>query len=611
MSVDDIDPAFETLLEYLRNNRGFDFGGYKRTTLVRRVQRRMADVGAADFGEYIDYLEVYPHEFELLFNTILINVSSFFRDAAAWQYLAQEIIPQVIERSRESAQIRAWSAGCASGEEAYSLAILFAEALGLSECRTRLKIYATDVDEAALLQARQAAYDPRSLNEMPEALRDKYFEFTAGHYVFRSELRRSVIFGQHDLLQDAPISRLDILMCRNTLIYFNQEAQRVLIPRFHFALKDTGYLFLGKAEMLLTYAHLFAPLHARHRIFTKVQNANLREQIIMLAEASDLDSADRLQKAALNELPVPYLIVDRRDRLAMCNARARSILGLHVRDVGRQFQDLEISYRPVELRSLIDRARREQQSIHLTDVERSVPQAPSQYFDVEVTALREESGAFCGTGIAFVDVTQRHELRQQLQQTQQEIETVHEELQSTNEELETSNEELQSTIEELQTTNEELQSTNQEMETMNEELQSANEELQAMNDELHDRTFELDKVNAFLNSILSTVNVGVVVLDRNLRVALWNKRARDMWGLRSEEAQGQPFLDLDIGLPVSELENPLRELLRRDDGSTDTSIMQAFNRLGKPITVQVARTLRHDESGEAVGLVLLIREESR
>src|SRR5471030_2574455 len=213
------DQDFETLLDFLKRNRGFDFTGYKRTTLQRRVQKRMDAVGIDSYALYLDFLEAEADEFKQLFDTLLINVTHFFRDDAPWQYLAEHVLPVLIARALPGMPIRGWSAGCASGEEAYTLAILFAEVLGIDALRDRVKIYATDADEQALALARTASYTEQQVEGVPEALRAKYFEAADGRFVFRKDLRRSVIFGRNDLVQDAPISRIDLLVCRNALMY--------------------------------------------------------------------------------------------------------------------------------------------------------------------------------------------------------------------------------------------------------------------------------------------------------------------------------------------------------------------------------------------------------
>src|SRR5262245_58172464 len=220
---------FERLLTHLKNTRGFDFTSYKRSTLSRRVEKRLAAVGVESYRSYLDYLEVHQDEFRNLFNSILINVTSFFRDPEAFEYLRTAIVPKVLASASGDGDIRIWSAGCASGEECYSMAILFAEAMGAEAFRERVKIYATDVDEDALDTARQAAYGDRQIEDVPENLRTKYFDHQGGRWVFKKDLRRSVIFGRHDLLDDAPISRVDMLLCRNTLMYFNHEAQAKIV----------------------------------------------------------------------------------------------------------------------------------------------------------------------------------------------------------------------------------------------------------------------------------------------------------------------------------------------------------------------------------------------
>src|SRR5262245_53484422 len=201
----------------------------------------MQAVGAKTYAEFAQLLEQNPAEFDHLCNTVLINVTAFFRDGVPWDALASTIVPRILESKRPEEPIRVWSAGCASGEEAFTLAIVFAEALGPEGFRSRVKIYATDVDEQALTIARHAAYDAKALEGVPPAFLEKYFERQDGRYVFRKDLRRVVIFGRNDLVQDAPISRIDLLVCRNTLMYFNAATQDRVLARFHFALSDTGY----------------------------------------------------------------------------------------------------------------------------------------------------------------------------------------------------------------------------------------------------------------------------------------------------------------------------------------------------------------------------------
>ncbi len=604
---------FVKLVEYLRSTRGFDFSAYKISSLVRRVQKRMQQVNVASYSDYIDYLEVHPDEFLPLFNTILINVTGFFRDPETWRALAERVLPRILESKGVDQPVRCWSAGCASGEEAYSLAMLLAEALGDQEFRRRVKIYATDVDEEALAQARQGSYSAEQVAEVPAELRARYFEANnGGRHLFRPELRRSLIFGRHDLVQDAAISRLDLLLCRNTLMYFNSEAQAKILARFHFALNRQGYLVLGRAETLLSHANNFRPEDLKNRVFQRTPTANLRDRMLALAPVGGISHARgaarsiRVRDAAYDAGAVAQIAVDRGDRLALINERARRLFNLGPADLGRLLQDLEISYRPVELRSHIDAVCSSGTPVTLPAIEWRPSGGGPRMLEVQVAPLVDEGGQSLGASISFLDLTVQHQLHAELEQTHQELETAYEELQSANEELETTNEELQSTVEELETTNEELQSANEELETMNEELQSTNEELRSMNDQVEQRSHELERVNTYLRSILTGLRAAVVVLDRDLQVEVWSDKAQELWGLRDEEAKGQPFLSLDIGLPVERLREPILQCM--NSGPRGNQMMlEGVNRRGRPIRCEVTCT-RLGDGPVAEGAIVLMEE---
>ncbi|NYD40996.1 CheR family methyltransferase [Nocardioides panaciterrulae] len=607
MSNARVDPGLESLLEHIKEQRGFDFTGYKRASLERRIRRRMAVVGLTDFDEYQDHLLVHPDEFTALFNTILINVTSFFRDPDAWDFLREKVIPELLA-VREGQPIRAWSAGCASGQEAFTLGMVFAEALGVEEYRERVKIYATDVDEEALAQARQATFSAQELESVPAGLREKYFESAAGRFAFRKELRRSVIFGRNDLIQDAPISNVDILACRNTLMYFNAETQAQILGRLHFGLKPDGILFLGKAEMLLGHSGSFRPVDLKRRFFRKVPTGRRDRRALTTLAASDgpeLSKGEqtRLQRAAFMSSAAAQIVLDSQGRLTLANHRANHLFGLGARDLGRPIQDLEVSYRPTELRGHLDQAAAERRPVWLRDVE-WVRGTETTSFDVQFLPMSDENGADLGATIIFNDVTQYRQLQRDLQYANRQLATAYEELQSTNEELETTNEELQSTVEELETTNEELQSTNEELETMNEELQSMNDELQYSNEALQDQQDQVDRMNKFMTAVLGSLSSGVVVVDRDLRVLAWNARAEDLWGVRSEEAIGEPLLSLDIGLPLDSLRQPIRTRLGDHDAEPESQVLRAVNRRGRPIDVRVTIAMIRDAGTSSPAVML-------
>ncbi len=611
MTTEKRDPQFEALLSFIRDQRGFDFTGYKRPSLMRRISKRMQDVKVSTFPEYREYLQERPEEFVQLFNTILINVTSFFRDEIAWDYLQKEVVPQIVEQyDGTQSQIRLWSTGCATGEEAFSLAMVFAEVLGEEAFKARVKIYATDIDDDALTKGRHAEFSEKVMQAVPADLRERYFEPRNGNYVFRTDLRRTVIFGRHDLIQDPPISRIALLLSRNTLMYFDSDTQQHILASFHFSLRDNGYLFLGKSEALAARSDLFVPVDLKRRIFKKAaREARLRVQA-PLAEPEDalaqLAADALIRDAGFESVPVAQLVVEREGSLALANLQARAFFGLTPRDIGRPFKDLEVSFRPVELRSRIEQVYSERHIISLRDVEwRSG--ADLRYLDVQIAPLVASTGAIVGAGITFTEVTRYRRLQQALEESKREMETAYEELQSTVEELETTNEELQSTNEELETTNEELQSTNEELETMNEELQSTNEELETMNDELNDRSLDLNEMNAFLNAVLGSIQAGVVVVDRDLVVTAWNDAAHDLWGLRGDEVVGKHFLNLDIGLPIAELRAPMRETLSSAAGREVT--LPARNRRGRDVEIRVSMMPLIATDDNRRGVLLLMRPD--
>jgi two-component system, chemotaxis family, CheB/CheR fusion protein len=598
--------TLDDLLNFVKATRGFDFTGYKRSSLERRVTKRMEDIGAESYDAYIDRLELHPEEFAHLFNTILINVTGFYRDPQTWDYLAGEVIPELVQRRPQDAPLRVWCAGVASGEEAYTVAMIFAEVLGEKGFLDRVKIYATDADEEALQQGRAAAYSAKAVESLPQGALDKFFERSDHRFVFRKDLRRSVIFGRNDLVQDAPISRIDLLVCRNTLMYFNAETQERILRRFHFALDPDGVLLLGKSEMLLSHGDLFTPIDLKRRVFRKVGRPTLRDRVQVMAHDmnSNVQPAEiSLRDAAFELAPGAQLVIARDGALAMANDAARRMFGLGANDIGRQLSDLEISYRPVELRTHLARVWNEQRGAELTAVQWRSSTAQERHLDVRIVPL-SSAGTVVGALLAYVDVSASRSLEEQLGIARGELDTAHEELQSTVEELETTNEELQSTNEELETTNEELQSTNEELETMNEELQSTNEELETMNDELRERTLELNDVNAFLETILTSMGVSVAVLDSQLNVQIWNAHSRELWGVTPQEAEGHHILNLDIGIPVDQLKGPLKACL---SGASDREelVVEAINRRGKPFRCGIVIVPLRSPEGISGAIVMM------
>src|SRR5207248_2815847 len=298
----------------------------------------------------------------------------------------------------KSGDIRVWSTGTSSGEEAYSAAVLLCEALGEESFVDRVKIYATDVDEEALSKAR-AGYSSRELESLDQNLRSRYFERQGDRFMFRAALRRAIIFGRHDLTQDAPISRLDLLICRNTLIYFTAEAQGRILARFHYALNDDGYLFLGRAEMLLTHSALFTPVDLKQRIFSKVASLQLRDRLMLLAQSGSTEASNhvarqlRVRELATEGVPYAQLVVDALGVLVSANLAARRLFNIPPGDLGRPLKDLELSYKPIDLRTPIDRAYRERRASSSSAVEFASGDGQARLYDVHIGPLIDDDGS--------------------------------------------------------------------------------------------------------------------------------------------------------------------------------------------------------------------------
>jgi two-component system, chemotaxis family, CheB/CheR fusion protein len=602
------DEQFEALLAYLRDSRGADFTGYKRPSLTRLVRRRMSSVGIDSYQAYGDLLQVESGELSALLDTLLINVTAAFRDPEAWAALGDKHLPEALAALDPDEPVRVWSAACASGEEAYSLAILLHGLLGHEDYLRRVKVYATDIDEGALATARAGRFSAQQLEGLSEQQRSTYFEPDGDALRFRQDLRHSLIFGRHDLLQDAPISRVLLLSCRNVLMYFTAETQTKVLSRFAFALHEHGLLLLGKAEMLLSQSQLFTPVDLPQRIFRARRHASAgRLALAVGGQGVDVD-VRRATELAFGSAPAAQLVLDGRGLLALVNEQAQKDLGLVQADLGTAVRELELFRRPPELRAAVAAVQASADVSQLTEVAWTRGDGIQRWWDICLSPLVDE-GQVLGVHLVFEDVTERHHLRERLEQVDRELTSAYEELQSSNEELETTNEELQSAVEELETTNEELQSTNEELETMNEELQSTNEELQTLNDELRDRTVEVDQVNGFLQGILTGLDLAVIVIDEEYRVQLWNSRAEQLTGLRAFEAQGRRLTELPLSLPAERVGAVLSSVVLRGESAGPLE-MEICDRFGQAQSRRLRVTpLRRGRDREVRGAVVTLDDK--
>ncbi|WP_414586394.1 CheR family methyltransferase [Scytonema sp. PCC 10023] len=475
MSISDNNPEFEVLLDYLKQNCGCDLTGYKRDSLMRRFQRRMQQLNIENYAHYLQYLQNHPQECSPLLDTIFINFSGFFRDRDCWDYLANQIIPQIITGKQPHERIRVWSAGCASGQEVYTLVMLLAEVLGIEQYLQRVQILATDVDEDTIAQARRASYSNLEVADIPSEALSKYFEQIEQRYVFDSKLRRTIFFGRHDLALDAPMSKIDLLVCRNVLIYFQPETQATVLVRFHFALTDNGFLFLGKSESLTNNKQIFTPVSLKHRIFAKGQKLTLQDHLLIRPQTrnkkavNDLTMQSHIWQTAFVASPFAQIALDSSGRLILANNQAYATFTLKNNDLGARVQDLEIG-RIVNsfalIRQLRDWAKNsangDRQPISLKNVKWTTDDNTT-YLEIHMAPISDPSGSLIGAILTFVDVTRYTKLENELEQTKSNLAKVSLELQSTQDVLE-------STTLQLNFTQNELEIVHQEMQLMSHEL---------------------------------------------------------------------------------------------------------------------------------------------
>jgi chemotaxis methyl-accepting protein methylase len=562
---------------------------YKKSTVYRRVERRMGIHQIDRIANYARYLQTNPQEVELLFNELLIGVTSFFRDPAAWAQLRDETIPALLAARPEGGVLRAWSVGCSTGEEAYSLAMVFKEALQQVKpaASFALQIFATDLDGASINLARQGRYPANiSADVSAERLR-RFFTESEGYYRVGKEIRDMVTFATQNVIMDPPFTKLDFLVCRNLLIYLVPELQKKLLPLFHYSLNPGGVLFLGSAETVGNFGELFGPLHAKSRIYRRVGSAFGREPVMfpssfsapppLSTKESDMAKpAVNLQSLAdqllLQQFAPPAVITNDRGDIVYISGRTGKFLepaagkanwnifamareGLRF-ELSSAFQKAAHQPGPVTVRGARVGVNGSSQLVDVTAQKIETPAALQGMLVVIFNTVREPvPGKPSGRGkSAQVSGARIAELEQELAQSREEI-------RSSREEMQTSQEELKSMNEELQSTNEELQSTNEELTTSKEEMQSMNEELQAVNAEQQARVDELSRMSADMKNLLNSTEIVTVFLDDDLQVRRFTSGANQLFKLIPGDV-GRPLSDIASDLNYPGLLDDALEVLR-------------------------------------------------
>ncbi|MFL5749320.1 MAG: CheR family methyltransferase [Chloroflexota bacterium] len=631
-------------LNEVRDRSGIDFNAYKRATILRRLQRRMAATGRATLRSYVQYVHANPDEYQRLASSFLIKVTQFYRDRDLFQHLREKIIPQLIAdaRAREM-ELRIWSAGCATGEEAYSLAMVVADELGDEVDQFNVRIFATDVDADAISFARRGVYPPASISELPGDLVERHFQKVGDGYEIRKRIRAMTVFGQHDLGQRAPFPRVDLALCRNVLIYFTAELQKRALQLFAFSLRDGGYLVLGKAESTTPLPDYFALAQQRLKIYRRQGDRVLLPSTRIRDTAPVQLRPERVPRPSWNEgalgrarvgarlsgvteraetlllgLPVGIIVVDGRYDIESINTAARRMLGLHGLAIGDDLIHLVPDSIAAEARRAIDAAFRGEGGLATAEITSAAGQGAesrSVLMSAHPLLADDPRGQAESVVIVVSDVTAAAAARRALETTiasdaadraemvdrtkemadshaelfdaNQQLTIANAELRSANEELLVANEEVQAATEEVETLNEELQATNEELETLNEELQATveelnttNDELQARSVELHETTIGLDRQNQEANAVRARLGRVLDELDRG--IALFGPDGEaTVTNARYREALGGGVEILDeAGKAIPQERSPERRAARGEAFDQRVQIRKGRRALG-------------------------------
>lgn len=581
--------SLEKVLILLRTRTGHDFSLYKKNTIYRRIERRMGIHQIGRIASYVRYLQENPQEVELLFRELLIGVTSFFRDPEAWKTLQEESIPALLAGLPAGGTLRAWSAGCSTGEEAYSLAIAFREILEKVKPAENitLQIFATDLDRDAIDKARQGGYlSTIAAVVSPERLK-RYFIREGDRYRVGKEIREMVTFATQNVIMDPPFTKLDILICRNLLIYLTPELQKKLLPLFHYSLKPGGVLFLGSAESLNTFTTLFEPLNIKSRLFRRRESLlpdgpllfptsfahplpGLSKELPMTNPAANLQAlADQL---LLQHFSPPAVLTNDKGDILYISGRTGKYLEPAAGKANWNIFAMAREGLRFELGSAFHKALRQKEAISVKSLKVGT-NGGTQSVDITVQAVQEPEALRGMIMIVFYDVAEPPEKKSsgraknasstnaRVGELEQELRHAREELQTVREEMQSSQEELKSTNEELQSTNEELQSTNEELTTSREEMQSMNEELQTVNAEQQSKMDDLARVHNDMRNLLNSTEIVTVFLDNQLHIRRFTSGADKLFKLIQSDV-GRPLSDIVSDLQYAGMADDAREVLR-------------------------------------------------
>ncbi len=568
--------SLEEIFTLLHNKVGHDFSAYKLNTLFRRIERRMTVCHITQYSDYIQYLKDYPEEIDNLFRELLIGVTNFFRDKEAFKTFNEQVVSKLFENKNPRDTIRIWILGCSTGEEAYSIAMLVKERIDLLNKEIKVQIFATDIDARAIDKARQGIFPDNIIVDIPLDLITKYFSLENNFYQIKKKIRDMIVFAVQNAITDPPFSNVDLICCRNLLIYLTPEIQKKLLLLFHYSLNQNGYLFLGNSESINEFANYFNVINKKWKIFQK-KEINLIDRDFTRPFPPLVDYTHKRKPLEKKEIPtkinyrnlIEQLLIEKYAPTSVIINEKFNVLYTH----GHTYKFLELPSGETNL-NLLNMARESYKLKLIAGLRKlTLTKKEIRFNNLKI----DEDGNYISFNlilspilnpkpmedlilIQFEEIYPKKDEKEKsiteetedvsqlrIKQLEMELSSTKQYLQTTIEELETSNEELKSTNEELQSTNEELQSTNEELQTSKEELQSINEELVTVNTELDAKIVEITKANNDMNNLLSTINVGTLFLDDNLNINRFTPPTSNIFNL----------IQTDIGRPISDISSNL------------------------------------------------------
>lgn len=622
--------SLERIFMLLNASSGVDFSHYKPSTIRRRIIRRMLLQRIDKVENYVTFLQDHPSELNILFQDVLINVTSFFREPEAFDILKEKVFPALLEGRNQSTPVRIWVPGCSTGEEAYSMAMALFEYLGDKAATTPIQIFATDIDDAALERARAGKY-PESISTDLSPERLKRFFLKADHgYLISKQIRDLCIFAKHNIVKDPPFSRLDLISCRNLLIYLGPVLQKKIFPIFHYALGAHGFLLLGSSETVGKFSELFTMIDKKQKVYSKklgpetpyvhfateFDRAVPRLEEPPKKEYAKFDLMREADRLILSRYAPPSVLVNRNMEVVKFSGSTGQFLEHAPGEASLNLFNMVKEGLAFELKKAIRAVSKNKTSVRVEGVNfRDAGSVKS--VNIEVTPLgipgKEDKDLLIvfeeapkapahapETEEAGVKGKKSEKRAKELAELRQELATTKDYLQSIIEEQEATNEELRSANEEIQSANEELQSTNEELETAKEELQSANEELATVNDELESRNQELSRVNDDLNNLLSSVNIPIVILERDLKIRRFTPISKNVLNLIPSDI-GRPLSDIKPNIEIKNLDQLVAEVI----DSVSIKVQEVQDNGGRWYSLRIHPYFTMDKKVDGAVLVLI------